>query len=316
MHDPQADPPDAPSLLQARGLTRRAGAHTLVRGIDLTLRRGEVVGLLGPNGAGKSTTLRMLAGVLRPDAGVVRIEDRVLDRAARRRIGYLPEEPPLYPELTVDEQLRLAGRLRGLRAGARARAVAQVKDRCGLRTVERRLVGRLSKGYRQRVGLAQALLGDPPVVLLDEPTVGLDPVQLREVRELVQGLRSGHAVLFSTHILPEAQAVCDRVLILVAGRIVHEARLTEEAPGLRYRLAFATDPGVDALAAVPGVTRVDPTRGPAHAYTVQLRDEGVLDRLLDRATTAGWGLRALEPERRSLETLFMDYAFGAEARAA
>ncbi len=309
MSDPQGRGSAAPAALEAKHLFRSAPGRCIVRDLSLRLRRGEVVGLLGPNGAGKSTTLRLLAGVLVPEGGRITVQGRVLDRAARRHIGYLPEEPPLYPELTVDEQLLLAARLAEIPRRACRAAIARVKARCALDTMGRRLVGRLSKGYRQRVGLAQALLGDPPILLLDEPTVGLDPVQLREVRELVHGLRADHAVLLSTHVLPEAQAVCDRVLILVDGRIVHESALGATAEASRYRVRFARDPGAAALEALQGVDAV--ARAGVAPYRVRLRDDTALDRLLAQASAAGWGLRTLEPEGNSLEALFMHYAFGA-----
>ncbi len=307
MNDPHNPAVVSPCLLRATGLQRSAGPRCAVRDVSLELRRGEVVGLLGPNGAGKSTTLRMLAGVLLPDAGRIEVLGRALDRNGRRHVGYLPEEPPLYPELTVDEQLRLAARLTGLPRRACAHHIQRAKQRCDLVGVDRRLVGRLSKGFRQRLGLAQALLADPAVLLLDEPTDGLDPAQLRQVRGLIRGLGEDHAVLLSTHMLSEAEAVCDRVLILVDGRIVHATDLGQTDARPCYRMRLTRDPGPGALEAISGIGAVE--RIGEATYRLRPADQDALDRLLAQAGTGRWGLRLLEPERRSLESVFMDHAF-------
>jgi ABC-2 type transport system ATP-binding protein len=208
-------------LLEVRALERRDAGRVRVSGLSFAVTRGEVVGLLGLNGAGKSTTLSLAAGALAPTAGCVLIEGADLHRAPhalRARVGFLPEPPPLYPELTVDELLAFAARLRGLDPRAARSAVTRVRERCGLATVGRRLIGQLSKGYRQRVGLAQAIVHDPPLVLLDEPTAGLDPAQCRETRDLVADLGRDHAVLFSSHLLDEVERVCSRVEVLHQGR--------------------------------------------------------------------------------------------------
>jgi ABC-2 type transport system ATP-binding protein len=208
-------------LLEVRQLERRDAGRVRVAGLSFALTRGEVVGLLGLNGAGKSTTLCLVAGALAPTAGCVLLEGADLATAPhvlRARVGFLPEPPPLYPELTVDEFLGFAARLRGLDRRAARGAVARVRERCGLGEVGRRLIGQLSKGYRQRVGLAQAIVHDPPLVLLDEPTAGLDPAQCRETRDLVADLGRDHAVLFSSHLLDEVERVCTRVEVLHHGR--------------------------------------------------------------------------------------------------
>ena len=191
--------------------------------INLELRRGEVLGFLGPNGAGKTTTMRMLTGNLAPSAGSVEICGiDLLDRPrdAKARIGYLPETPPLYRELTVDEYLRLAARLHRVSNADLRTALAVAKQRCGLNDVGRQLIGSLSKGYQQRVGIAQAIIHNPDVVILDEPTVGLDPNQMREIRTLIRELGAERSVILSTHILSEVESVCDRVQIMHQGRMV------------------------------------------------------------------------------------------------
>ena len=211
-----------PPLLRLDHVSRTLAGRPVVRELELEAHRGEVLGLLGVNGAGKSTTLRMVAGVLAPSAGMVRLDGADLYEApelARRRIGYLPEEAPLHDELSVVEYLRFCGRLRGLSRPAANAAVDREIQRCDLGEVRWRLIGQLSKGFRQRVGLAQALLHAPDLIVLDEPASGLDPVQALRMRALIAALRGSHAVILSTHQLAEAQASCDRVAILHAGML-------------------------------------------------------------------------------------------------
>jgi len=213
----------SPITISARGLCRNFGAHAAVREINLELKRGEVLGFLGPNGAGKTTTMRMLTGNLAPSAGSIEICGiDLLDqpRDAKAHIGYLPETPPLYRELTVDEYLRLAARLHRITNASIHSALDETKQRCGLGDTGKRLIGSLSKGYQQRVGIAQAIIHNPDVVILDEPTVGLDPNQMREIRTLIRELGAERSVILSTHILPEVESVCDRVQIMHQGRMV------------------------------------------------------------------------------------------------
>ncbi|PWB58989.1 MAG: multidrug ABC transporter ATP-binding protein [Nitrosomonadales bacterium] len=220
--------------LRARNLSRRHGRRMVLEALDLELYPGEVLGLLGPNGAGKSTTMRILTGNLAPGTGSVEIcgvdllENPV---AAKMHLGYLPEIPPLYRELTVAEYLRLAARLhRVLESGVDA-AVAQALQRCDLAGAAKRQIGNLSKGFQQRVGIAQAIVHSPAVIILDEPTAGLDPLQIREIRALIAELGRSHGVILSTHFLPEAEALCSRVLILRQGRAVFSGTID----GLRQR---------------------------------------------------------------------------------
>lgn len=226
---------DAGPILEADGLTKRYRDFEALRGVSFRLQAGEIVGLLGPNGAGKTTTLRILAGYLSASAGTARIagidvhEDPI---AARRRVGYLPEVPPLYRDLTVREGLGFAGNLVGLHGRPLARDVERVASMCGIQSVLDRSIRNLSRGYRQRVGLAQALMGDPDVLILDEPTAGLDPRQIDEVRALVRTLGGRHTVLLSTHVLGEVVATCGRAIILSRGRVVADGPLDDLAgPG-------------------------------------------------------------------------------------
>lgn len=220
------------TLVLATGLSRYYSGHCAVDNIDVHLHKGEVLGLLGPNGAGKSTTMQMITGNLAPSSGEIRINGiDLLDepRKAKQQVGYLPESPPVYRDLTVDEYLHYCARLRNVPSGLRTDAVERASGRCGLQEVGKRLIGNLSKGYRQRVGIAQAILHNPAVVILDEPTVGLDPIQIREILHLIRELGQDHGIILSTHILPEVQAVCDRVQILNHGRTVFNDSLQDVA---------------------------------------------------------------------------------------
>lgn len=215
-------------VVEARQVSRLYGVHCAVDDLVLQLAKGEVLGLLGPNGAGKSTTMQMLTGNLAPTTGEIVINGcDLLDepQQAKRHLGYLPEQPPVYRDMTVNEYLTYCGRLHGLSKQHLLQAVAQSVERCNLGDVQRRLIFNLSKGFQQRVGIAQAILHNPAVVILDEPTVGLDPIQIREIRSLIRELGNEHSVILSTHILPEVQAVCDRVQILNKGRTVFNDNL-------------------------------------------------------------------------------------------
>ncbi len=305
----------APILAQAQALRRDYGDRCAVCALNFQLRRGEVLGLLGPNGAGKSTTLRLLCGLIVPSAGRVEIGGHDLQTAplqAKRLLGYLPEVPPLYPELRVEEYLRHCGRLHGLSRAALPGALADTLARCGLSDSRRRLIGNLSKGYRQRVGIAQALLHDPALLVLDEPTSGLDPNQMREIRALIRELGRHKAILLSTHILPEVRAVCDRVLILDHGRQVLEGPATADpaASGLLIRLQ--RPPAAAALSALPGVAACEPAG--ADAFHLRLSTEA--DPAALSAALTAWGLLEFQPRREDLEDTFVRLTTGEAAAGA
>jgi ABC-2 type transport system ATP-binding protein len=219
----------ASALLQLQSVSRRLAGRIIVEDLTLSLDRGCVLGLLGVNGAGKSTTLRMIASVLAPSAGKVLFEGRDLreEAALARRLGYLPETPPLYAELRVDEHLAFCARLRGMPSAQAKAAVGRVIERCGLGEVRRRLCGNLSKGFAQRTGIAQAIVHDPDLIVLDEPASGLDPVQAASIRELVRELGRDRAVILSTHLLHDVTACCARVAILHRGRLRHDGALAD-----------------------------------------------------------------------------------------
>lgn len=304
-------------LLGVRALERHYGAHQALAGVDLRLVKGEVLGLLGPNGAGKTTCLQILSGNLAPTAGEVQVMGQDLIRAprqAKRHIGYLPERPPLYTDMRVDEYLGYCARLRAVPRGKRREAVERAKARCGLAETGGRPIIKLSKGFRQRVGLAQAIVHEPDLVILDEPTEGLDPVQIREVRVLIRSLAQDCGLILSSHILSEVQAVCSKVLILRDGRVLHQARLAQATgtpPIGRYRVRLEQSPGLPALHALPGVAAVQHLGGTT--YRVTLHPDEPASMLARRLVDGNWGLSELSPDRTDLERVFFDILGGEQA---
>ncbi|MGH8441578.1 MAG: ATP-binding cassette domain-containing protein [Nevskiaceae bacterium] len=302
-------------LIEARGLSRRYGPTVAVAGLDLTLRKGEILGLLGPNGAGKTTTMMMLAGCLAPSAGSISINGvdlRENPGRAKQHLGYLPERPPVHPELTVDEYLTYCAGLHGIASSQRAGAVASAKKDCGLADVGRRLIGNLSKGYQQRVGLAQAIIHRPPVIILDEPTVGLDPIQIREIRALITELGKSHSVILSSHILPEIQAVCGRVMIIHRGRAVYNEALGQ-ARGAAITVQLRRPPKAEDLRSFNGVTQVaDLGGGRFRLHCADAADPR--EALAELAARNHWGLLELRAEAKTLEEIFVELTSGDEPR--
>ncbi|MCI0749814.1 MAG: ABC transporter ATP-binding protein [Nevskiales bacterium] len=306
------DPHSGQTLIEARGLSRRYGPLTAVSDLNLSLRQGEILGLLGPNGAGKSTTLKMLAGCLAPSTGEIRINGvslRENPKAAKRQLGYLPEQPPLYPELSVNEYLHFCAGLHGIARANRASAVAQAKNACALNEVAQRNIGNLSKGYQQRVGLAQAILHRPPVVILDEPTIGLDPIQIREIRALIAELGKSHSVILSSHILPEIQAVCGRVMILNGGRMVYNEPVAHESHFTSVAVQLRRPPAASALENLAGVARVEPLAGGRLRLHCADRADP-REAIAEAASRQDWGLLELHAERKTLEDIFVELTAG------
>ena len=296
--------------LSAVALSRYYGGNRAVHDVSLDLRRGEVLGLLGPNGAGKTTTMQMITGNLAPSSGSVSVCGiDLIDRptAAKTRIGYLPEVPPLYRELRVDEFLRLAGRLHKVKKSELRAAVERAKNRCGLSDMGARLIGSLSKGYQQRVGIAQAIIHEPEVVILDEPTIGLDPNQIREIRSLIRSLGTEHSVILSTHILPEVEAICDRVQILHRGEVVFSdsiAGLRQFRGGHSLQVALHRPPPVEELSRVAGGAEV--TRLNASVFRIKPAEgEDPTDAIVRASVQGDWGLYQLQPAHASLEEVFV-----------
>ena len=297
----------ASNLLAATGLAYDYGRHRGVADIDLALAPGEVVGLLGVNGAGKSTILQLLAGTLGPAAGRVEIAGHDLARAptlAKRHIGYLAERPALYRELSVDESLDLAARLQGLPRAKRADAVAAAKRDTDIQDLGRRLIGGLSKGMAQRVGLAQAIVHRPALLLLDEPTSGLDPSQLHAVRALIARLSTKHAVIISSHLLAEIQAMANRVVIVAGGRIVSDRPAADPDAPIWIELQCARPPSAAHLSQLLDGAAVQ-THAPGTFRIPGPADASMRERLADLAHAHDWGLIGLAPVADSLEQRFM-----------
>lgn len=301
-------------MIDVRQITKRYGSHTAIENVTFSVAKGEVLGFLGPNGAGKTTTMRILTCFLPATAGTAQVagfdcSDQPTE--VKRRIGYLPENPPLYHEFTVTEYLTFVGRLKGLRGTDLTRQEDRVLERLSLGHVRDRLIGNLSRGYRQRVGLAQALIHDPPVLILDEPTVGLDPKQIIEIRELIKNLAGSHSVILSTHILPEATAVCQRVVIISGGRIVAEDTPDHLSAQLRksekISVGLKTPPAdaSDRLRAVAGVVNVFESQEPGTFVIECELGRDIREDLARMAVTSGWGLLELKSVSLTLEDVFL-----------
>ncbi|MBV6404963.1 MAG: ATP-binding cassette domain-containing protein [Flavobacteriales bacterium] len=301
--------------IRIEGLTKRYGQQAAVDGIGLHVRPGEVLGFLGPNGAGKTTTMKMICGLLAPDAGSIEVGGRSVltdQQAVRRHIGYLPENNPLYEDMPVLDHLRFAARLQGLSPERIRERLGEMVRVCGLDAEKHKRVGELSKGYRQRVGLAQAMVHDPEVLILDEPTTGLDPNQIVEIRELIKEVGRAKTVIFSTHILPEVEATCDRILIINRGRIVADGsptdlrRQAQGRPLVRVRIEDAP-PGAaaEALRTLPGVEQVETAND--GALLLQTADGGSGARQVFRlCVDRGWTLTELHSPGSRLEDIFRD----------
>lgn len=311
--------------VEAIELTRLYGGRAAVSDVTFQLQQGQVLGFLGPNGAGKSTTMKMLTGNLAPSAGSVKIcgiDMMEHPKQAKALIGYLPEMRPLYKEFTVDEYLTIAARLHQVPSGQIKKAVAHAKERCGLTHMSKRLIENLSNGYQQRVGIAQAIIHNPMVVILDEPTVGLDPIQIRDIRALIKEIGQAHSVIVSTHILPEVEMVCDHVQIIDKGQLVFNGGidvLKQQRIGNKLLVGLRHPPEAAALKAIPGVTAVEAVDG---LWRVQFAEGAQPHEAIAQVAVAQqWGLYHLAPDQTSLEDVFVqltyhDAATDAPAKAA
>ncbi len=311
-------------MIVASQLSKAYGSVLAVDKVSFEVPKGEIVGFLGPNGAGKSTTLRMLTCYLPPTSGGATVNGFDIFHQSdqvRENLGYLPENVPLYTEMKVDEYLDFRGRLRKMDRATRKKRIDYVIERCWLGGVRRRIIGHLSKGYRQRVGLADALLHNPAVLVLDEPTVGLDPTQIRETRKLIRDLRGDHTVLLSTHILPEVEAVCDRAIVIAGGRVAAQGTPDELRTSRRMSarvLVECKGPAKEvenALARVSGVSRVemlehhpDGSASNGKYVTAAIRSKDSYDVREEVARTViqhGWPLREIRLEHATLEEFFI-----------
>ncbi|MDA1096658.1 MAG: ATP-binding cassette domain-containing protein [Chloroflexi bacterium] len=301
-------------LIEVVGVEKRFGPITAVGGVSFSIQRGEVVGFLGPNGAGKTTTMRLLAGFYRPDVGRVRIDGldtQEHDLRVKRTIGYLPENNPLYADMPVAEQIELTADLRGIPKTNRRTAVDRVVEETGLEAVFYRPVGQLSKGFRQRVGLALAILHEPDVLILDEPTEGLDPNQRVEIRELIKELGKVHTVLLSTHVMQEVEHTCQRLLVMHRGLLVADSpvdALLKQAHGARVvRVEMSGGDGIEALQGLEGVDHVDVEESVEgrQRYALTVSGEGdVRPQVFALAASRGWVLWELHEEPPKLEEIF------------
>src|SRR5262245_23597697 len=308
-------------MIKVEGLTKRYARTVAVDNISFEVQKGDIVGFLGPNGAGKTTTMRVLTCFLPPSSGSANVAGfDVLENPleVKKRIGYLPESPPLYPEMEVEEYLTFVGRLKGIANADVPRRVTEVAERCAVGDVLTKLIGKLSKGYRQRVGLAQAIIHNPEVLILDEPTSGLDPKQIIETRQLIRGLSGDHTIILSTHILSEIENSCDKVIIISQGKLVATDSVANLTNRLRGSEAVALE--VDApnglneadararLEQVAGVSRVmhKESRDGRHVFEVEsLQGRSVRADLARAVVGAGWNLNELRPVGLSLETIFL-----------
>ncbi len=300
-------------MIEVERLSKHYQSVRAVDRVGFSIGRGEIVGLLGPNGAGKTTTMRMLTTYLAPTSGRAVLSGHdVLDEPleVRKKIGYLPENVPLYPEMRVREYLDYRARLKDVPRSVRRRAIGGVLEKCGLVDFESRILGQLSKGYRQRVGLAEAMVHDPDILVLDEPTAGLDPLQIREVRSLIRELGDRHTILLSTHIMSEVEAVCGRVIMIVKGKVALDDSLEQiREQGAMILEVRGPAPAIrEALAATPGVSRVGVTDQEGDVVRLEVQAEGGADLREDlarRVVQQGWALRHLDLRRSSLEERFV-----------
>ena len=300
--------------LSARHLARSFGSKQVIHDVSLELKRGEVLGLLGHNGAGKTTTLQMLTGCLLPDdagenkcsieiCGISLLRQPV---SAKAHIGYLPETPPLYRELSVNDYLLFAARLRGIKPAAAVEALAQTVQRCGLEAVGKKIIGTLSKGYQQRVGIAQAIIHRPAVIVLDEPTVGLDPSQIRDIRALIRELGNSGSVIISTHLLGEVESLCDRVEIMQAGKLIYgdtSARMQQYGSASGFIISLRNPPPLSELESIEGVSSVEQISAMQFRvlHAPEVNPSGAL---LALAAQQGWQLEQLTPLQATLEEVF------------
>jgi len=300
-------------MIEVSGLTKIYGERTAIDDLNFSVKQGEIVGFLGPNGAGKSTTMKILTGFMPASFGTAKIAGfDVFDDAidVKRNVGYLPENPPVYFDMIVEDYLKYAARLHDVSKANLSSAVDSALEKTGLTHVRKRVIGNLSKGYRQRVGLAQALVHDPKVLILDEPTVGLDPVQIIEIRELIKSLGGAHTVILSSHILPEVTATCQRIIVINRGKIVAQDTIGQLTSRLTQGLVFqmqvknATGSGIQALQSISGIKSVHAQAG---KLSIEIQpDQGELrDKIVEIAVQEKMGVLEFAAEKLSLEEVFL-----------
>lgn len=298
-----------PLLMNIEHLSRNYANLSAVDKVSFTLKRGEVLGFLGPNGAGKSTTMQMITGNLAPTEGKITINGiDLLDnpKLAKAEIGYLPEQPPLYIELNVDEYLRYCAKINGIQRPRQTNAVNYAINRCGLGEVKNRLIANLSKGFQQRVGIAQAIIHTPSIVILDEPTIGLDPIQIREIRKLIRDLGKEHSVILSTHILPEVQMTCDRVQIINKGQLVFSDSIDNLNQSMQATSLIAKFESCPTLGEITKIKHVESAEELGdNKLRIKFIKSPAKQIAID-AANKNWGLLELSPEQKTLEQIFVE----------
>ncbi len=305
-------------MIEVKNLTKYYGPVMAVEDVSFSVKKGEILGLLGPNAAGKTTTMRILTCFLSPTRGEARVAGFDVSKEpleVRRRIGYLPENAPLYLDMRVSGYLEFMAQIKGIEPAKRKKSIAEVMENCGIANVSSRIMGHLSKGYRQRVCLAQALLNQPQVLILDEPTLGLDPKQIIEIRELIKKLAGKRTVILSTHILPEVSMTCQRVVIINEGRVVAEdtpqnlARAFEKSNQILLEIEGPSSEVASELAKIPGVLRVnlkDSLSQNMHLYLVESeKDIDIRRELSSKIVHKDWGLLEIRPVSMNLEDVFV-----------
>ncbi|MBC7398292.1 MAG: ATP-binding cassette domain-containing protein [Bdellovibrionales bacterium] len=301
-------------MIEVSGLTKIYGARTAISDLNFTINKGEIVGFLGPNGAGKSTTMKILTGFMPASFGTAKVAGfDVFDQAidVKRNVGYLPENPPVYLDMVVEDYLDYAARLHDVPKNKLKAAIDRSLERTGLAHVRKRIIGNLSKGYRQRVGLAQALVHEPQVLILDEPTVGLDPVQIIEIRELIKGLAGHHTVILSSHILPEVTATCQRIIVINKGIIVAQDNIERLTTRMREGVLFhmqvknPSESGLRALQLISGVKSVQLEKADKLLIEINPGQSEMRDRLVEVAVQERMGVLEFASEKLSLEEVFL-----------
>lgn len=300
-------------MIEVQNLTKRYGSLVAIDNVSFRVERGEILGFLGPNGAGKTTTMRIITGYMPPTDGTVRVADfDIMENPmkAKRRIGYLPENPPLYNDMTVEGYLDFIADLKKVPGKNKKSKIDLAMERCGITDVRKRLIGNLSKGYRQRIGIAQAIVHDPAVLVLDEPTIGLDPRQIIEIRHLIKSLAGERTVVLSTHILPEVTMVCTRVVIINEGRIVLEesleklSEMVEGAQILFLKTNYRNDGISEIILSLPNVSHV--TENASGEFIIQIKGGAdVREELAKTVVRNGWGLLEMRPLTHALEDVFL-----------
>lgn len=311
-------------MIEVRDLTKTYGTHRAIDHISFTVKKGEVVGFLGPNGAGKSTTMKIITGFMAPSSGSASVAgfdvfENPLE--VKRRIGYLPEVPPVYGDMKVTDYLKYVAELKDVEANKISMAVEKALDKTNLRTVSKRLIQNLSKGFKQRVGIAQAIVSDPEVLILDEPTVGLDPKQVAEIRDLIKELRGQHTIILSTHILPEVQASCERIIIINHGQIVAQdtlqnlAALQKGVRKVNLSLRRSSSDIVAGLGAIAGVMKVTEGAKPSDLVLETHENEEVIESIAQYVIQKHAGLLGISSAKADLEDIFLKLTYGADATA-